>query len=117
MKTSVSIVGNETIEELVNKVSLIDQTEDKLIFCLIIINFLERKNNIPPKSVETILSRYQDYIVYLTKLKHTPTDPKVRHRQEILSGVDENRDIKDFIYYFKKIDPVCYKKFENYLED
>jgi len=93
---NLSIMGNETIEELVIKVNKIDSTESKIKVCQMIINYLEMKNRVRIGSYSIVIS--------LTK-KYPPTDPR-----ENMDGF--HFDINLFLFLLKDTDVDCYLKLQ-----
>jgi hypothetical protein len=55
MKENISIKGNETIEELVKKVTTVDSIDGKMSVCVMIISYLEIKNKVHPGSYTNLI--------------------------------------------------------------
>lgn len=99
--TGVSIVGNETIEELVNKTSEVEAIKDKLGVCVMIITHLEMKNSIRPGS-------------FIHKIGMSKKYPPIRPENLSKMGLGHRsssmfNDINNFLYYLKKTDKNCYE--------
>jgi len=93
---NISIKGNETIEELVKKVTTVESIDDKLGLCQTIIIHLEMKNSVRIGSYSMVIS--------LTK-KYPPIDPR--------ENMDDfNFDINLFLFLLKDTDVDCYLKLQ-----
>ena len=91
MKENISINGNETIEELVKKVTTVESIDYKLGVCIMIITHLEIKNGVRPGSYNHTIGMSEKY----------PIDPKV-----VPSYF--KHDIYTFLFLLKKSDDNCY---------
>tara|TARA_B110000483_G_C17862400_1_gene414705 strand:- start:198 stop:611 length:414 start_codon:yes stop_codon:yes gene_type:complete len=93
---NISIKGDETIEELVKKVTTVESIDDKLDLCQTIIIHLEMKNSVRIGSYSMVIS--------LTK-KYPPIDPR--------ENMDDfNFDINLFLFLLKDTDADCYLKLQ-----
>ena len=91
MKENISINGNETIEELVKKVTTVESIDDKLSVCIMIITHLEIKNGVRPGSYNHTIGNSKKY----------PRDPKGL-------PLTFKSDIYTFLFLLKKSDDNCY---------
>ena len=91
MKENISINGNETIEELVKKVTTVESIDDKLSVCIMIITHLEMKNGVRPGSYNHTIGNSKKY----------PRDPKGL-------PLTFKSDIYTFLFLLKKSDDICY---------
>lgn len=112
---TIGIKGNETIEELVKKITTVQSPRDKILACFTIITYLEIKNSVspgaytfnigvskkyPPSSPEEIEKLNQSTAMYNTKFGPT----------------DFGSDINTFLFYLKEIDENCYLDLVNTYE-
>ena len=105
---NISIKGNETIEELVKKVTTVESIDDKLSICVMIISHLEMKNSVRPGSYTHAIG---------SSKKYPPKDPK--EREKLFSHIgtsDRESDINTFLFLLKKWDENCYLELVNTFE-
>jgi len=105
---NISIKGNETIEELVKKVTTVESIDDKLSICVMIISHLEMKNSVRPGSYTHTIG---------SSKKYPPKDPKEREKLFSHMGTsDRESDINTFLFLLKKWDENCYLELVNTFE-
>ena len=119
MKENISIVGNETIEELVKKVNTVKSMDDKLSVCIMIITHLEMKNSVRPGAYT--------HSIGISK-KHPPKSPEEieklnqfsidhhKNRPSEHEPIDFGSDINTFLFYLKKLEKNCYEDLVNTYE-
>lgn len=115
MKENISIKGNETIEELVKKITTVESPRDKILACFTIITYLEIKNSVSPGS-------YTFNIAF--SKKYPPSSPEEIEKLNQSTARDNSKfgpmdfgsDINTFLFYLKEIDENCYLDLVNTYE-
>jgi len=113
-KESVSIKGNETVEELVKKVNKDNPIGDRMGQYSMIMIHLEMKNNLNPGSSQVIIGGYKE---------RGPTDPRedvkkltdieFTNKEQIIEEYYKTSDIKLFLFLLKKYDKECCEQLIN----
>jgi len=97
-----NIKGNETIKEFVDKVNLVDSLKEKIGVCIMVIYFIEIRNDYRPGSSAYKIGSSKEVP------PRDPTDKMwIKMCNQLGMSVYE-REINDFLFYLKNSDYDCF---------